>query len=225
SFSLQGCVKLVASKTPAHGFAEHTPHSSENARIMPLLTLQSILEQEPTRCPELYVTGFQGACRYYHYGVQGLDDKGWGCGYRTLQTVLSWFQQTILCDIGDKPAQFYRSHEWIGTVECRYVIEKLADVNHLNAIVEHFRQMGSPIVMGGKMDSASKGILAIARGAHKTEILIADPHYCASEEPPLSQLCSEGWIRWCDIREFTDLFYNLCLPVNKTRVNEHILKR
>ncbi|KAF6773109.1 hypothetical protein AHF37_07867 [Paragonimus kellicotti] len=221
---------------------------------MTLLTLQSILEQKPTRYPRLCVTGFQGACRYYHYGLQGLDDKGWGCGYRTLQTVLSWFQQTcvptliipdihtiqrILCDIGDKPAQFYRSHEWIGTVECGYVIEKLADVHfrlihlskglftasHVNAIIEHFQQMGSPIMMGGRMDGASKGILAIACGAHRTEILIADPHYCASEEPPLSQLCSEGWIRWCDILEFTDLFYNLCLPVNKAIVNEHILKQ
>eukprot|EP00038_Savillea_parva_P000458 m.96261 g.96261 ORF g.96261 m.96261 type:complete len:342 (-) comp10152_c2_seq1:78-1103(-) len=31
-----------------------------------------------------------GTCRYYHYGCDGIQDHGWGCGYRTLQTIVSW---------------------------------------------------------------------------------------------------------------------------------------
>ena len=27
---------------------------------------------------------------YWHYCCDDLDDRGWGCGYRTLQTISSW---------------------------------------------------------------------------------------------------------------------------------------
>lgn len=27
---------------------------------------------------------------YWHYLCDGFDDRGWGCGYRTLQTISSW---------------------------------------------------------------------------------------------------------------------------------------
>lgn len=57
--------------------------------------------------------------------------KGWGCGYRTLQTLCSWItkinknisvpdiptiQQTLV-KIEDKPNAFLGSKNWIGTVE------------------------------------------------------------------------------------------------------------
>jgi len=32
----------------------------------------------------------KGDYDYWHYGCDGLDDRGWGCGYRTLQTIASW---------------------------------------------------------------------------------------------------------------------------------------
>ena len=28
---------------------------------------------------------------YYHYGQQGMADFGWGCAYRSLQSLHSWF--------------------------------------------------------------------------------------------------------------------------------------
>ena len=34
----------------------------------------------------------QGKCEYYHYGVDGFNDSGWGCGYRTCQSILSWYR-------------------------------------------------------------------------------------------------------------------------------------
>ncbi|KAG8148162.1 hypothetical protein E2320_022366 [Naja naja] len=77
-----------------------------------------------------------GPYRYYHYGCDGVDDRGWGCGYRTLQTMCSWLaaaggEEASLCrpvpslkeiqdslvEMGDKPASFAGSRDWIGTVE------------------------------------------------------------------------------------------------------------
>lgn len=33
----------------------------------------------------------QGPYLYYHYEQQGTHDKGWGCAYRSLQTLISFF--------------------------------------------------------------------------------------------------------------------------------------
>ncbi|MEQ2219239.1 hypothetical protein XENOCAPTIV_014690, partial [Xenoophorus captivus] len=35
----------------------------------------------------------QGIYSYHHYMQDRLDDNGWGCAYRSLQTICSWFQQ------------------------------------------------------------------------------------------------------------------------------------
>lgn len=42
----------------------------------------------PQREPSLLV---QGHYLYFHYNQQGVNDKGWGCAYRSLQTVISFF--------------------------------------------------------------------------------------------------------------------------------------
>ncbi len=34
-----------------------------------------------------------GVYDYYHYMQDRVDDKGWGCAYRSLQTLCSWFQR------------------------------------------------------------------------------------------------------------------------------------
>ncbi len=31
-----------------------------------------------------------GDYTYYHYCHDGTDDRGWGCAYRSLQTLISW---------------------------------------------------------------------------------------------------------------------------------------
>jgi hypothetical protein len=28
---------------------------------------------------------------YWHYLLDGFDDRGWGCAYRSMQTLVSWF--------------------------------------------------------------------------------------------------------------------------------------
>ncbi|XP_062993692.1 inactive Ufm1-specific protease 1 [Elgaria multicarinata webbii] len=82
-----------------------------------------------------------GSYCYYHYGCDGVDDRGWGCGYRTLQTVCSWLGaagpgeavsrpapslkeiQNALVEMGDKPPSFAGSRDWIGTVEAALCLD------------------------------------------------------------------------------------------------------
>lgn len=89
------------------------------------------------------VDGFYG---YYHYMQQGVNDKGWGCAYRSLQTLASWLVlnhyapasapthlthdaiQRTLVRIGDKPPSFIGSREWIGSMEVGYVLDEVYGV-------------------------------------------------------------------------------------------------
>ncbi|KAA0195533.1 hypothetical protein HAZT_HAZT006119 [Hyalella azteca] len=94
----------------------------------------------------------QGDYLFYHYGCDGFDDRGWGCGYRTLMSLSSWIRgqklrshdnsgfstlapvpankniQEILTKIQDKPPSFIGSHDWIGCVEAGYVLDELYGV-------------------------------------------------------------------------------------------------
>jgi hypothetical protein len=72
--------------------------------------------------------------------------QGWGCGYRTLQTLCSWIKlskgdvckevvpsiktiQESLVKMEDKPQSFIGSKEWIGSFEVSLVIDFLFDVS------------------------------------------------------------------------------------------------
>ncbi|KAM3869938.1 ufm1-specific protease 1-like [Diretmus argenteus] len=93
----------------------------------------------------------RGECLYFHYGCDGQDDRGWGCGYRTIQTMASWLChnwsppkaqcrppprpppslpqiQQALVSMGDKPGSFSGSREWIGTFEASLVLDYFYDV-------------------------------------------------------------------------------------------------
>ncbi|XP_026208927.1 inactive Ufm1-specific protease 1 [Anabas testudineus] len=89
----------------------------------------------------------RGDYLYFHYGCDGQDDRGWGCGYRTIQTMASWLClnrvspkhqnrpppslpeiQQALVTMGDKPGSFSGSREWIGTFEASLVLDYFYDV-------------------------------------------------------------------------------------------------
>lgn len=120
----------------------------------------------------------QGDYEYYHYMQHGFNDRGWGCAYRSLQTVLSWFRlnqyttaetpsheqvQRVLVGIQDKPPSFVGSKQWIGSQEVGYVLDELAGVTSKFIFVssgaelgtvarqlrEHFETQGTPVMMGG----------------------------------------------------------------------------
>ncbi|XP_076063152.1 UFM1 specific peptidase 1 isoform X2 [Oratosquilla oratoria] len=102
----------------------------------------------------------QGDYLYYHYGCDAFDDRGWGCGYRTLMTLCSWVRlqqeqhgkpnippvpnieqiQKTLVDLGDKPSSFASSREWIGSFEVCLILDELYGISskiiHMNSGTE-----------------------------------------------------------------------------------------
>ena len=119
----------------------------------------------------------QGRYAYHHYMQDDFNDDGWGCAYRSLQTIVSWFRlqgytgnsvpthkeiQQCLVNIGDKPASFTGSRQWIGSMEVSFCLQSLLGVEStiLNVssgaempskarqIAEHFRTHGTPIMIG-----------------------------------------------------------------------------
>eukprot|EP00048_Salpingoeca_helianthica_P016480 m.232524 g.232524 ORF g.232524 m.232524 type:complete len:540 (-) comp18762_c0_seq1:26-1645(-) len=84
------------------------------------------------------VSTVQGLYDYYHYNQDGIDDNGWGCAYRSLQTICSWYilqgysartvpsireVQRLLVDLDLCPAAFYGSSKWIGSTELCWVLQ------------------------------------------------------------------------------------------------------
>ena len=45
----------------------------------------------------------KGVYEYFHYGDQSFNDHGWGCAYRSLQTVLSWLNLQNHCRVPVMP--------------------------------------------------------------------------------------------------------------------------
>ncbi|KAH8304272.1 hypothetical protein KR059_005354 [Drosophila kikkawai] len=132
-------------------------------KIMPKDYVYSLLEDPqrilspPTAVGE--TLGIRGSFEYFHYGCDGHQDAGWGCGYRTLQSAISWIIrrrdsssvkdqhvpsireiQQILVNIGDKGAGFEGSRDWIGTLEEFYVIDVLYQ---LPCRILHVKELGS----------------------------------------------------------------------------------
>ncbi|XP_028402642.1 ufm1-specific protease 2-like [Dendronephthya gigantea] len=195
----------------------------------------------PESCSECFLV--KGTYQYYHYGCDGTNDEGWGCGYRTLQTMCSWINnnchiesklrtppslikiQETLVNIGDKPSSFISSREWIGSFEiclfldhCYNISSKIIHIRSGREIglkfaelLSHFKMFGSPIMIGGDSDAASKALLGIATDGNKKYFLILDPHF--SGEADINHLQCNGWVMWRDEELFlTESFYNFCLP-------------
>ena len=63
----------------------------------------SVLEKGPKltegdSIEEILGVGKQVEYEYWHYLCDGFDDRGWGCGYRTLQTIASWIITRFVID-------------------------------------------------------------------------------------------------------------------------------
>ena len=55
--------------------------------ILDDVRLQSEISPHLRHCTTSVI---KGRCVYYHYLCDGVDDRGWGCGYRTLQALCSF---------------------------------------------------------------------------------------------------------------------------------------
>lgn len=96
------------------------------------------------------VRSVSGHYTYHHYLQDRFNDRGWGCAYRSLQTLCSWLAlnghidadiseqippahrrvQQVLVDIGDKPASLVGSREWIGSMEVGFYLDTALKVDH-----------------------------------------------------------------------------------------------
>ncbi|XP_014474432.1 PREDICTED: ufm1-specific protease 1 [Dinoponera quadriceps] len=189
----------------------------------------------------------QGQYEYWHYGCDGFNDRGWGCGYRTLQTICSWVLsnessketvpsideiQKALVAVEDKDRTFIGSREWIGSFEVSVVLNQLYDIlskiihvssgrqliDQVDNIKKHFEQFGSPIMMGGDKDCSSKCIVGLHAGSKGVYLLIVDPHFVGKAKNA-GQLRNDRWVKWQNLNNFVDSsFYNLCLPQLKYRL-------
>ncbi|XP_047431072.1 ufm1-specific protease 2 [Mugil cephalus] len=182
----------------------------------------------------------QGIYSYHHYMQDRVDDNGWGCAYRSLQTICSWFQQQgyversvpthkeiqqALVDVGDKQTSFVGSRQWIGSIEVQAVLNQLLGVTSKimfvsqgselaskgRELANHFLTEGTPIMIGGGV--LAHTILGVAWSETTGEIryLILDPHYTGAED--LQVITDKGWCGWKG-PDFWDqtAYYNLCLP-------------
>ncbi|XP_056415815.1 ufm1-specific protease 2 isoform X1 [Hyla sarda] len=182
----------------------------------------------------------QGIYGYHHYMQDRMDDSGWGCAYRSLQTICSWFNhqgysdrsipthkeiQQALVDVGDKPSSFVGSRQWIGSIEVQLVLNQLLGVTSKimfvnqgtelesrgRDLVTHFQTEGTPVMIGGGV--LAHTILGVNWSETTGEIkfLILDPHYKGAED--LQTIVEKGWCGWKGTDFWTaDAYYNLCLP-------------
>ncbi|XP_055423364.1 ufm1-specific protease 2 [Bubalus kerabau] len=182
----------------------------------------------------------QGTYGYHHYMQDRIDDNGWGCAYRSLQTICSWFKhqgytersipthreiQQALVDAGDKPATFVGSRQWIGSIEVQLVLNHLIGVTSKilfvsqgsemasqgRELANHFQSEGTPIMIGGGV--LAHTILGVAWNEITGQIkfLILDPHYTGAED--LQVILEKGWCGWKGPEFWNkDAYYNLCLP-------------
>uniref|UniRef100_G3MNT2 Probable Ufm1-specific protease 2 n=1 Tax=Amblyomma maculatum TaxID=34609 RepID=G3MNT2_AMBMU len=197
----------------------------------------------PTGCEVRLVSG---QYKYRHYQQDRMDDNGWGCAYRSLQTIVSWFQlqgytecatpshreiQQILVDIGDKPASFVGSRQWIGSQEVGYCLNKLLDVecrtmfvssgadmpSKSRELLAHFEKHGTPVMIGGGMLAHTIIGIAFDSKTGDSHYLVLDPHYTGAEE--LSTVQNKGWCGWKGANFWDqNSFYNLCLPQRPTAI-------
>lgn len=152
-----------------------------------------------------------GSYTYHHYMQDNFDDNGWGCAYRSLQTIVSWFRnqgyitknipshreiQQALVDVGDKSANFVGSRQWIGSQEVCFVLGHLYKIqskimfvssgaelsNKGRELEHHFTTQGTPIMIGGGVLAHTIIGVDFDQKSGNIRFLILDPHYTGSED-------------------------------------------
>ncbi|KDR23802.1 probable Ufm1-specific protease 2 isoform X2 [Zootermopsis nevadensis] len=182
----------------------------------------------------------QGTYSYHHYRQDHIDDSGWGCAYRSLQTIVSWFKwqgyseraipthheiQQCLVTIGDKPSSFVGSCQWIGSTEVSFCLESMLGVTSRilsvssgeelgslgGELAYHFKIEGTPIMIGGGVLAHTILGVDFNKNSGDLKFLILDPHYTGSEDLQIIQ--GKGWCGWKGVSFWNKAaYYNLCLP-------------
>ena len=166
----------------------------------------------------------RGPYAYFHYMQDGVDDKGWGCAYRSLQTIVSWFRlnhytdrpvpshaeiQQTLVRLGDKPKSFVGSKQWIGAIELGLFLQDYLDVSYKvmtvsrgdemdqqgRALARHFEDEGTPIMVGGGVLAYTLLGVRYDESAGTCSYLILDPHYTGGDGD-VGFIQKKRWVSW-----------------------------
>ncbi|XP_020863295.1 ufm1-specific protease 2 isoform X3 [Phascolarctos cinereus] len=130
-----------------------------------------------------------------------------------------------LVDVGDKPATFVGSREWIGSIEVQLVLNHLMGITSKilfvsqgsdlpsqgRELANHFQSEGTPVMIGGGI--LAHTILGVAWNemSGQVKFLILDPHYTGPED--LKVILEKGLCGWKGPDFWKkDAYYNLCLP-------------
>ena len=181
-----------------------------------------------------------GKYSYHHYMQDNFDDNIWGCAYRSLQTLSSWFWhqgytdrsypshleiQEALVAIGDKQKTFIGSKEWIGSVEVSYCLDYFHGVTsktlHVSTgadmaykgrdLYRHFIEEGTPIMIGGGVLAHTIVGVIFNELTGAVRFLIVDPHFTGHDQ--LKTVQSKGWVGWKGPEFWNQTaHYNLCMP-------------
>lgn len=195
----------------------------------------SLQQQQHTRLknvdkglPSLNIGGnpvkrIKGSYEYYHYLQDKVDDSGWGCAYRSLQTICSWIKlqgyckreppshreiQATLVALGDKGKHFIGSKNWIGAIEIGYVLDSLynieskiitvADGSNMASVAreigQHFDTQGTPIMIGGGVLAYTLLGIDYDENTGDCAFLILDPHYTGLDD--LGKIQKGKWVAW-----------------------------
>ena len=218
------------------------PNKSDTEHILnPHLKIPNILEQpKDTHIIRALV---RGDYHYYHYNQDNFKDAGWGCAYRSLQTLISWFKlntsvgknikipsipeiQTILVKLGDKDKKIIGSNEWIGAIEVNLVLNELLGIDNQILYVSN----------GPELNSKGRELLyhfqhsgtpvMVGGGVYAYTILGVDYDKVKGEckflildphyvgDDDIKTIINKGWCNWKGIDIFKkENFYNLCLPL------------
>jgi hypothetical protein len=176
----------------------------------------------------------QGTYEYFHYMQwtgcgdddkyrEKYDDCGWGCAYRSLQSILSWFrlqgytslanpthyeiQKTLVDHCGQDAGQLLGKKMWLGSQDLSYYFDHMLGVTCRTKVansgddvpalgrelVHHFETQGTPVMIGG--GELAFTLLGVSFDERTGDIryLIMDPHYTGADD--LSQI-QPKWVGW-----------------------------
>ncbi|PIC33689.1 hypothetical protein B9Z55_013577 [Caenorhabditis nigoni] len=229
----------LPSSKPCLRLSQSLPLHSESVRLTNKKLIREPHLSISNYQPVGVVTTVKGPYNYHHYMQDGIDDNGWGCAYRSFQTIWSWFIlngytdkpvpshrdiQQALVNIGDKEQKFVGSRQWIGSTEISYVFNELLKlecrfiatnsgaevVERARELARHFETSGTPVMIGGNMLAHTILGVDFNEMTGETKFLILDPHYTGSED--IKTITSKGWCAWKPASFWsTDHFYNMVL--------------
>jgi hypothetical protein len=171
---------------------------------------------------------------YYHYNVDKCNDWGWGCAYRSIQTILSWFVENFnvtshVLDIAEIQTLLPRidfahdklqvgSKSWIGCLEASGILGELSG-GRINCRVLHarttqeiesffFTEVRDHFIRSGCPVMVGAGNYAFTiTGVISAEksVFVLDPHYCENDGgSDVQRAISKGFVGLKSISKFFD---------------------